>query len=191
MGPGELAYLTQAAPLYRRLAVDAPHVALRPQMIVLDHKQRAHLESLDLTLDELVRDEREVHALLDRGGASGRIAALRAATLADLDRLKADLLALDGGLERPFAKTRDQIDRALELFAAKASAAALRRDDTVRSRCEALRSVCLPHGAPQERGLSTAHFALRYGVTFGAAVLGQLDVESDAVQVVDPEAVPR
>ena len=63
----------------------------------------------------------------------------------------------------------------------------MRRDETVRSRCAALRSSCLPGGAPQERGLSTAHFALRYGVGFGTAVLSQLDVESDAVQIIDPE----
>ena len=95
-------------------------------------------------------------------------------------------MTLDSSLERPLEKTRDQIDRALELLGGKASAAAVRRDDTVRSRCAALRSACLPGGAPQERGLSTAHFALRYGVGFGAAVLSQLDAESDAIQVIDP-----
>jgi bacillithiol synthase len=187
MGPGELAYLTQATPLYRQLEADAPHVALRPQMIVLDSKQRGHLESLGLTLDELLRDERSVHALLDRGGVSGRIAALRTSTLAELERLRGDVLGVDAGLERPLEKTRDQIDRALELFAAKASAAAVRRDDTTRSRCESLRAACLPGGAPQERGLATAHFALRYGIGIGAAVLSQLDVDSAAVQVIDPE----
>jgi hypothetical protein len=129
-----------------------------------------------------------VFALLDRGGASERIASLRASTLASLDSMKNELTGLDGGLARPFEKTREQIDRALELFASKASAAAVRRDRTVRARTEALRAACLPAGAPQERWLSTAHFALRYGRSFGAAVLSQLDVESDAVQIVDPEA---
>jgi hypothetical protein len=97
-------------------------------------------------------------------------------------------VALDAGLERPFAKTREQIDRALELFAGKASAAAVRRDETGRARVEALRAACLPGGAPQERALSVAHFALRYGAPFAAAVLAQLDPVSDVVQVIDPEA---
>jgi bacillithiol biosynthesis cysteine-adding enzyme BshC len=188
MGPGELAYLAQAAPLYRALDADAPHVALRPQMMVLDHKQRAHLEGLGLTLEELLRDERSLNALLARGGVSERVDALRASTLAELDRLKPEIVALDSGLERPLEKTRDQIERALELLGGKASAAVVRRDETLRSRSAALRSACLPGGAPQERGLSTAHFALRYGLGFGAAVLSQLDPESDAVQVIDPEA---
>ena len=64
----------------------------------------------------------------------------------------------------------------------------MRRDQTVRSRTESLRAACLPSGAPQERVLSIAHFALRYGLAFGRAVLDQLDVESDAMQIVDPEA---
>jgi bacillithiol biosynthesis cysteine-adding enzyme BshC len=188
MGPGELAYLCQAAPLYEKLGVDAPHVALRPQMLVLDRKQRGHLDDLGLTLDQLLLDERSVFALLDRGGASERVASLRATTLAQLDAMKGDFTTLDPNLERPFEKTREQIDRALELFASKASAAAVRRDQTLRARTEALRASCLPQEAPQERFLSTAHFALRYGLSFGSAVMEQLDVESDAVQIVDPEA---
>jgi bacillithiol biosynthesis cysteine-adding enzyme BshC len=190
MGPGELAYLVQAAPLYGKLDVAAPRVALRPQMLVLDRKQRSHLDGLGLTLDQLLLDERSVFALLDRGGSSSRIASLREATLAELDAMRNEFTALDGGLERPFEKTREQIDRALELFASKASAAAVRRDQTVRARTESLRTACLPGGAPQERTLSTAHFALRYGLGLGAAVMDQLDVESDAVQIVDPEVTP-
>jgi hypothetical protein len=188
MGPGELAYLAQAAPLYAKLEVEAPHVALRPQMLVLDRKQRGHLADLGITLDQLLLDESAVFALLDRGGASERVASLRISTLAELDAMKSEFTALDGGLERPFAKTREQIDRALALFASKASAAAVRRDQTTRARTEALRAACMPVGAPQERWFSTAHFALRYGRSFAAAVMGQLDVESDTVQVIDPEA---
>ena len=190
MGPGELAYLVQAAPLYAKLEVAAPRVALRPQMLVLDRKQRGHLDGLGLTLDQLLLDEPTVFALLDRGGSSARIASLRESTLKELDAMKSEFTALDGGLERPFEKTREQIDRALELFASKASAAAVRRDQTVRARTESLRAACLPGGAPQERFLSTAHFALRYGLGFGPAVMSQLDIESDAVQIVDPEAAP-
>ena len=58
MGPGELAYLAQAAPLYAKLEVAAPRVALRPQMLVLDRKQRGHLDGLGLTLEQLLLDER-------------------------------------------------------------------------------------------------------------------------------------
>jgi bacillithiol biosynthesis cysteine-adding enzyme BshC len=188
MGPGELAYLAQAAPLYTRLEVEAPHVALRPQMLVLDCKQRRHLADLGLTLEQLLLEERSVFALLDRGGASERITSLRSSTLAELDAMKSEFTAVDGGLERPFEKTREQIARALDLFAAKATAASVRRDRTVRARTETLRAACLPAGAPQERWLSAAHFVLRYGRAFGEAVLAQLDVFSDAVQIVDPEA---
>ena len=188
MGPGELAYLAQAAPLYSLLEVDAPHVALRPQMLVLDAKQRGHLASLDLALEELLRDESALHVLLVRGGAADEIETLRAAALATLDRSKGDCLAMDATLERPFEKTREHVGRALELFAARLRAAAVRRDELVRSRSTALRDACLPGGAPQERGLAVAHFALRYGAGFGGAVMAQLDVESDRVQVIDPEA---
>jgi bacillithiol biosynthesis cysteine-adding enzyme BshC len=187
MGPGELGYLAQASPLYRVLEVPAPRVALRPQMMVLDRKQRRQLESLELGLDELIGDARALDARLGQSDVADGVGRLRAAALAALDDLEDDCLALDPGLERPLAKTREQVDRALELFTGKVHAAAARRDQTARSRCDAVRAACLPGGAPQERTLAVGHFALRYGLGLGAAVLSGLDVESAAVQVVDPE----
>ena len=69
------------------------------------------------------------------------------------------------------------------------SVSAARRDATERQRLSGLRSECLPGDAPQERVLSTAHFALRYGRRFASAVWEQMEVDSDWIQVIEPEGV--
>jgi bacillithiol biosynthesis cysteine-adding enzyme BshC len=54
LGPGELSYLPQVAPLYDVLGVATPQVALRPQVLVLESHQIDKLDEVELTLAELL-----------------------------------------------------------------------------------------------------------------------------------------
>ena len=191
MGPGELAYLAQASSLYPVLEVPAPHTALRPQMLVLERAPRRHLQKLGLPLAQILGSEAELDRRLAEGRGVEAMDEARAAVLAQIDDLCGCCLDIDPDLERPWRKTRDQVERALGLLSAKACAAAVRRDETLRHRCESVRGACLPLGRPQERVLCTAHFVLRYGPGFAARAWDQLDVTSDAIQIVDPDEVGR
>ena len=53
VGPGEMAYLAQAAAAHEVLGVAPPAVALRPHALVLDRRSREHLAELGSTLAEL------------------------------------------------------------------------------------------------------------------------------------------
>jgi bacillithiol biosynthesis cysteine-adding enzyme BshC len=188
MGPGELAYMAQAASVYPELEIEPPATSLRPQMLVLDGRQRQRLDELGVDLADVLGPEEELHRLLAAGSGAAAAEQTRETVLAELGKLRDPCLEIDPNLERPWEKTRDHVNRALETLSTKMCAAAVRRDEMVLSRCEALRRAVLPGGTPQERTLTTAHFALRYGPAFVDAAWRGLDVGADTVQVIDPDA---
>ncbi|HUO86299.1 MAG TPA: bacillithiol biosynthesis BshC, partial [Thermoanaerobaculia bacterium] len=141
LGPGELSYMPQAAPVYRVLGVTPPAVALRPQVLVLEEHQRERLAETGLTLGELLAPADALERLLAArsgadftGGPRQRLAAL-------LGELEAPALALDPNLERPLEKTRDHVLGAFDTFAGKVRAAAARRDEIESRRIERLREA--------------------------------------------------
>ena len=178
--------MTQAAALYPVLGVDAPITSLRPQILVLDGKQRRRLRQLEMTLEETLAAETDLEERLARRAGIEFLDDSRARLLAEVEDLGKHALAVDSQLERPFQKTRAQVENALNLFSQKVVASASRQDSTFRQRLEDVRSRCLPLGTPQERTLSTAHFALTYGRDFSSSVWNQMDLESDRVQIIDP-----
>jgi uncharacterized protein YllA (UPF0747 family) len=95
-------------------------------------------------------------------------------------------LALDANLERPLKKTSEQMRRALQAYRSKVTAAVARRDDTNRSRLEALRGNCLPQGQLQERVIASAHFPGKYGDRFVEALLQQTRLDSEYLHIVTP-----
>ncbi|MDX1382836.1 MAG: bacillithiol biosynthesis cysteine-adding enzyme BshC [Thermoanaerobaculia bacterium] len=190
MGPGELAYLAQAASLYPVLGIEAPATTLRPQMLVLERRQRRHLERLGLGLAEVLGPEDEVERRLALGHGGEALEEVRERVLAEIESLRGACTEVDANLKRPWQKTRDTVDRALGTLGGKLNAAVVQRDEVVRRRLAGVREACLPGGAPQERVVASAHYALRHGLRFAAAAYAQLDPGSDRIQIIDPEAGP-
>lgn len=186
LGPGETAYLPQAAPAYALLGIAAPTLALRPQAVVLDGRQREHLDQLGLGLADLLGDPATARRRLGERAGGGFVEPVRARIAALADELRAPALALDATLGKPFEKTRESLDRALEAFAAKVASAAARRDELAAQRLDHLLETLLPGGAFQERTLSAAYFPGRYGEGFGAALVDQLGLDARRLNVVDP-----
>ncbi len=188
MGPGETAYLAQAAAVYPVLGVAAPWTALRPQVLVFDRRQREHLAELGAELEELLfAPEAIAHRLAALAGG-GFVTAKREDAERLLDGLHAPAIALDPTLEKPWTKTRDTLLGALDAFAAKVEAAAARRGGVAQQRFGHLRLATRPEGGLQEREISTAWFAGRYGEIFGAALLDQLTLDPRHLVLVDPNA---
>ena len=188
MGPGETAYLAQAAALYPVLGVAAPWTALRPQVLVFDRRQREHLAELGATLAELLFAPQEIAHRLAALAGGGFVGQARQAAEQLLDGLRAPSMALDPTLEKPWTKTRETLLGALDAFAAKVEAAAARRGGVAQQRFENLRQVTRPGGGLQERVLSTGWFAGRYGAIFGLALLDQLTLDPRHLVLVDPNA---
>lgn len=188
MGPGETAYLAQAAAVYPILGVAAPWTALRPQVLVFDRRQREHLAELGAGLAELLfAPEAIAHRLAALAGG-GFVANQRQAAGELIDGLRGPAIALDPTLEKPWTKTRETVLGALDAFSAKVEAAAARRGSVAQQRFDQLRQATRPEGGLQERVISTAWFAGRYGEIFGEAVLDQLTLDPRRLVLVDPNA---
>ncbi len=188
MGPGEAAYLAQAAAIYPILGIEAPWTAIRPQVLVLDGRQRGHLAELGAGLEELLVAPERIAARLAQRAGGGFVTGRRGEAEQLIESLRAPALALDPGLEKPWVKTRDTLLGALDAFAARVEAAAARLDSVGQQRFNQLRLATRPAGALQERLLSTAWFAGRYGEIFGAALLDQLTLDPRQLAVIDPTA---
>lgn len=186
LGPGELSYLPQLAPLYELLTVAPPTLALRPQVLVLESHRRDKLAEVPLDLGQLVAPELD----LDRALAGEEPAEIVAPTRRRLDEalegLRRRALELDPDLEGPWSKTRGQVEKALGVFTGKVTASLARRNETERRRAEDLRQACRPGGELQERVLSTSHFPARHGEAFAAALCEQMDLDPRRLQVVTP-----
>jgi len=186
LGPGELSYMPQVAPLYAVLEVAAPFVALRPQVLVLESHQVDKLADTGLALAELLAPADELERVLaagDDGELTGEARRRIAAALADLE---APALALDPNLERPLAKTQDLVERALDTFDGKVRSAAARRDEVRLQRVEKLREAVLPHGKLQERVVCSAHYRGKYVERFTAGYWQQMQLDGSVLQVVTP-----
>lgn len=186
LGPGELSYLPQAAPLYSPLGINAPWVALRPQILVLEEHQRAKIAATGLDLAELTDPELDLEARLARSEDTEFLDIAREELTTLLQEMHSAATGVDANLEQPWRKTRDQMQRALQTFGGKVTAAAARRDEVRRSRIEALRSQCLPFGQPQERVISAAHYPGKFGRRFPAVLFKQVSLDPTNLQIVSP-----
>jgi bacillithiol biosynthesis cysteine-adding enzyme BshC len=186
LGPGELSYMPQAAAVYGVLEIAAPYVALRPQTLVLDPGKAQHLEAAGLTLADLLGDRSHIDRTLAERAGGDFVAPVRGRIAAALDELRAPALEADPNLERPLAKTREQVLRAVDLFAEKAMPSLARRDDLQSRRVEALRHLCLPGGKPQERVICAAHFQGKYGDRLAASFWEQLELDPTLLAVILP-----
>ena len=186
LGPGELSYMPQAAAVYGVLEIAAPYVALRPQTLVLDPGKAQHLEAAGLTLADLLGDRSHIDRTLAERAGGDFVAPVRGRIAAALDELRAPALEADPNLERPLAKTREQVLRAVDLFAEKAMPSLARRDELQSRRVEALRHLCLPGGKPQERVICAAHFQGKYGDRLAASFWEQLELDPTLLAVILP-----
>ena len=187
LGPGEMAYLPQVAPLYSLLEIEPPFVALRPQALVIEGHVTKKLEDGGLALTQLVDPRLEMDEHLAGAAGEAFLEPARQQVVELLAGLEAPALELDADLAGAWRKTGEQMIRALDVFSGKVKAAAARRDQIARQRLESLRDAVLPMNWLQERIISTAHYPGKYGRDFSAAMLAQLD-EQDPVnlQVVRP-----
>jgi uncharacterized protein YllA (UPF0747 family) len=186
VGPGELSYMAQAAVSHAVLEVEPTFVALRPQTLVLEAKQRERLEELGLSLATLLGDRGALDRWLAERDGGDLVGPARQRLDSALADLRGPAVAADPGLERPFEKTREQILRALDLFGEKVIAAGARKNEVVNRRVQQLRDAAVPAGQLQERAVSSAHFPGKYGPALIESYWEQMRLDAAHLQVIVP-----
>ena len=185
-GPGELSYIPQVAPIYELLGIAPPVVFARPQALVLGRREVDKLDSIGISLAELVAADLDLDRALSHGREEDLTAPTRDQLTAALAELRTAAVALDASLEVPWNKTSGQVEKALAAFTGKVAAAVARRNGVVRARAEDLRTACRPFGALQERVIATAHFPGKHGERLVEAYFEQLTLDSRRLHVIQP-----
>lgn len=166
LGPGELAYMSQARAVYEALDVAAPSIALRPQVLLLGARERRWLERLEaegIDLASVLSRPDELDRRLAARCELDFVASARAKVDAALDDLEAGPERIDPSLASAWSKTGANLRRALDQFERRVVVAAARHDDVLKGRVERLRAHCLPNGHLQERELTSLHCLASYG----------------------------
>lgn len=166
-GPGELAYLPQAAPLYQRLGVPAQTPVPRWSGVLVESRVDKVLERYQLQLGDLAGTPGPLEARLVRASLPGPVeaalAGLRETLGRDYQGLAAAVKAMDPTLERTVETARNAALGGIQDIEKKLLASLKRNNETLVGQVVRARAAIYPEGEPQERVLTYASFAIRYG----------------------------
>ncbi len=191
LGAAELAYFAQAAPLYALSNLQPPAVTLRPELLLWDRRSREWLEALGGVLNDLLQDPEGWRHQIASSSEGFFLEPGRSQILETMATWAVPAAALDSDLLRPYARTRETVERALSLFARRVEEALLRRNRVRGERVERLLATVRPGGIPQERGLAAAYWLGRFGQVLGERVLNGLELDPRWVTVLDPGGDPE
>ncbi|UJR83967.1 bacillithiol biosynthesis cysteine-adding enzyme BshC [Sandaracinus amylolyticus] len=151
-GPSEVAYAAQLPPIYDALGLTMAPYVRRASYVVTSAEDRDALSTLDLTLDDLRRDdEAALVQRLGRGPLSEELERLRATVRDGLASARAGLEAIDPGLGKSTTKTEETIEHALAKLQSRAERANAARQNTRIATLRRVIAALRPGGAPQER----------------------------------------
>lgn len=167
LGPGEIGYWAQLAPLFAALDVPMPHVVPRDAWTLVEPRVDRLLEKLELDVETV---EVEGRGIDDRWVRKKRPPAVRAA-IDDLEsRLTDGFDHLDAavgdelpGLKSAAGKARHRADEALRELGRTIDGRVREREEIALGQAARVRAHLLPGGAPQERVIAAAQFLARHG----------------------------
>jgi len=166
-GPGELRYLPEAAPLYEAFAVVPQTPVARWSGTLIEGRVDRTLEKHGLTLDDLAGPPGGIEARLVRDQLPPEVvealAQLRDQITAGYERLGAGVARLDTTLERTVESARNAALGGMHEIEKKLVAALKRSNETLVGQLARARVAVFPAGVPQERILTYASMAIRYG----------------------------
>jgi len=166
LGPAELAYWAQMLPLFEWAGLVPPVLVPRPMAAPVTAAERRTLGRLGLGLADLFAG---VETLISRRGAAragellDELVALRDGALSGLDALAPRLAAVEAGLGKNVAATRENVRFAFEKLADRARAAAGRADEAEVRQLRRLAAALAPGGRPAERLYPPLPWLLRHG----------------------------
>lgn len=176
-GPGELDYFPHAAPLYRALDV-VPQAALpRWSGTLVESRVEKVVERHGLTMSDFAGPPGEVEGRLVRDQlppeVSQTLATLREEIRSAYGRVSDGARRVDPTLERTVESARNAALSGMQEIEKKIVAALKRANETLVGQVARARAALFPTGEPQERVLTYASMAIRYG----PELLAELDAE--------------
>jgi uncharacterized protein YllA (UPF0747 family) len=166
-GPGELTYLPHAAPLYTALGITAQTPMPRWSGVLIESRVDRVLEKHGLSLEDLASPPGEVEGRLVReqlpSDLSGALETLRSELTSAYERVSGGVARIDATLERTVETARNAALGASQDIEKKIVSALKRANETLVSQLGRARAAVFPGGTPQERVVTYASMAIRYG----------------------------
>ena len=173
-GPGELAYLPQAAPLYDALGVPPQAPIARWSGMVVEARVRKVLDRYDLQPSELQPPAGPLERRLVRGdmpeSALAALQALREAVPREYARLQEGAVSVDPTLRRPVESAQHVALTGLEDIEKRIIAHLKQQNDILVQQLAKSRRSLYPLDEPQERVLNIVSYLVRYGPPFLATL---------------------
>ena len=176
LGPGELAYWAQLAPLHDHFGAVWPVIVPRASITLLDASGEKSLRKLALDPQDIFLPHSALKtkalgpAVLNPDVQVGREQILEA-----FERMYQHVRAADQGLDPLFRKARERITHELARIAEKTLANAAERGVAGQTRLDLLMALVHPLGKPQERMLCVGQFVARFP-----------DIASRLLETLDP-----
>jgi bacillithiol biosynthesis cysteine-adding enzyme BshC len=180
LGPGEIAYHEELLRFHRseigagrRMPVLWP----RASLTILDGPSQSVVKRFGMELRDVIDDEAVLLKRFTPDGALAReIRAVAEAVGQKIEDLASSVLALDGTLERPLAKTIESVSRSLATFGDKVERAEATAQGFAPDRLKRLSAFVRPDGKPQERVFSAAWALSKFGPPIVEELLSSLDI---------------
>jgi bacillithiol synthase len=166
-GPGELAYLPDAAPLYQALGVAPQTPVPRWSGLMVESRVERVLEKHGLKPEDFAGPPGAVEARLVRDQLPEDVTEALEGLQRDLrtsyGRLSGGIAQVDPTLERTVESARNAALSGMREIEKKLVASLKRASDSLVGQLARARAALYPEGAPQERTLTYASMEIRYG----------------------------
>ena len=186
-GPSELAYLGQAQALYSAFGRPMPVVFPRAGFTLLDRRIPRILEKYNLSVQDVWQGEehltRRIAATGFSEGWSERFDARQRDLAGILERLRADIKALDPTLLDTLQNAEEKIKYQMERLRGKVSRAALQRSELLSRHAQSLLRFLMPRKNLQEREVTGVYFLGRAGYELLDLILSQIQTHTSDHQI--------
>ena len=173
-GPGEMEYLPESGPLFSRLGVTAQAPIRRWSGLIIESRVEKVLQKHDLKPEDFSAPPGVLESRLARADLPEELAAaldqLRDDVAARFQRISGEGDQIDPTLERTVESARNAALAGTNEIEKKLVASLKGAQGTALAQLARARAALPPNGKPQERVLTFASFAARYGTSLLAEI---------------------
>lgn len=179
VGPGELAYLSAVAPLYRLLGVPQPVFVPRASLTLVEPSMQRLLNRFSLDLPDLDQPPEKIAEKFlqnaEGNDLEDSLDDLQARLRKDLDAVGQRLGALDASLLSSLDRARSKALEEIERLQQKVRNARQNREGTGIKQIRRLCSTLRPRSRPQERVLGPLQYLVSFGPHLVDAIVDAAD----------------
>jgi uncharacterized protein YllA (UPF0747 family) len=178
VGPGELAYLSVAGPLYRQLGVPSPVLVPRASMTLVEPSLAKLLKRFGWDISDLdVGPDQLANRMIEGGNGSDKhdLEALMAKVDQELGNLIGAVQTTDPQMARSADSTKKRVRDDLAKLLSKLRNSQKNREGTGTRQIRRVTSNLRPRGRPQERILTILPFMAAHGPALGDHLVGAAD----------------